>query len=264
MAAISSVLDEQIEQPVMQAPPADVVTLPCGLMVPGEAVITTAQVRELTGLAEEAIARAATSSGRGERALAALLEHGVVKLGRLEATDKLLNQLTIGDRDCLVLEIRRMTYGDTIEYERWVCPECQGEFELSVSLDDIPVVTSDEPGKNTLTVPLRKGRTATVRMATGADQDAISQTKAKTGAEIDTELLMRTVMSVTDVNGNEHSTVGNRQAVREQMSMADRASILKAIRKQRPGPRLDEVKVTCPDCGESKEITVTLDALFQS
>jgi hypothetical protein len=87
-------------------PPSGEVKLLAGLYNSFTGELTdTAEVRELTGADEEAIAKI-TDYGRS---LLAILERGTVKIGDKPATKEVLDKLLAGDRDYLLMKIRIVT-----------------------------------------------------------------------------------------------------------------------------------------------------------
>lgn len=260
-AAIAAVLAPDMDAPEFQAAPEDEVKLPGGIVIGGQ-LVTSALVRELTGRDEEDMARAAASP-HPERLMNTLLKAGVVDLGGHPVTDELLDRLLVGDRDALVLGIRKVTYGNKIDYERWGCPACNGDFTLSVGVDEIPVVSAEI--QEEYPVALRGGKSARIRLSNGGDETALLKSARDNGitaAEQDTLLLSRTVIAITEASGDERIVAGDKHAVRA-LGMADRSKLLKTLRDNRPGPRMDEVSIACPDCGTKSMITITIDALFQ-
>ena len=81
-----------------RAPSASEVDLPGGYLNFDGKLITTAEVRELTGADEEAIAKAGSTA----KSLHVLLERGLVKLGDKEATKDDIDLLLSGDRDAIL------------------------------------------------------------------------------------------------------------------------------------------------------------------
>ena len=104
-------LDSASPEPDPEIPPNDLVDLPGGIIRAD--VIRTAVVRELTGKDEEALARASQSLNPFHF-VNTLLECGVVRFGQEDESEtrQLLKEALIGDRDALILGIRRATYGD--------------------------------------------------------------------------------------------------------------------------------------------------------
>lgn len=264
----------RIEQALSAAPPKpemadhvadNEVQLPGGVLISGN-LVRTAYVRELHGGDEEDLARAA-SSHRPERLLNTLLMAGVERIGSTPVTEGLLDRMLVGDRDALVLGIRLQTFGKTVEFERYTCAGCAATFSLHVDLADIPVVEAATPGETSIIVELKGGRAAKVRHATGSDQlalMAVSREKGSTLAEQDTLLLSRVVLALKSHDGDWVEVSANPAHVREALGMADRRAIMRTMNRERPGPRMDEVAVTCPDCGHGDTVTLTVGALFLS
>lgn len=87
-------VQEPEQKEVKIIPPSDtVVTLPGGYITPAGEVVTDAEVRELNGLDEEAIART-TNVGK---AILTILNRGTVRIGKDKADERLLDQLLAGD-----------------------------------------------------------------------------------------------------------------------------------------------------------------------
>lgn len=255
---------EAAVKPEIALPAAGVFRLPGGLVRGLERASEArydAEVRELTGADEEAIAKARVS-GRIDRFITALLECGTVSIGNLKANREVLGDLLVGDRDALLLEIRRATFGDEIEYERVTCPHCGQAFALTLTLDDIPVVRLKDTEDRTFEVPLRKGRVATVRFPVGSDQDAIFAAESLNGAEQATLLLSRCVISIKDTDGEIEAVAGDPSVVRD-LGIPDRKRIMDTISKNAPGPRYDEITFTHEECGKEVPFAIGVGDLFQ-
>ncbi len=266
LAKASSALAGTVKDPEPEAPPDTLVRLPGGL-VRGTLVIRAAEVRELTGEHEEALARAARAQpGSVVHFLNTLLECGTVRFGTEDPaqTSSLLKDTLVGDRDALLIGIRRATYGDDIELEGWKCPECGGEADLTIPLTDIPVLKLERPAKDaTFDVPLRRGRTAEVRLANGADQAAVFVVGEQTVAERDSILLGRCLLAVRDKDGTRHITTGTEGAIARKLSLPDRHAILKELTERQPGPKFNDIKFTHSDCGKEVGLAVGLPDLFR-
>jgi hypothetical protein len=261
---IERVMSTDTPRPEMPAATDHQVKLPSGIVIDGR-VVRTAEPRELTGRDEEDLARAAASN-RPERLINTLLLAGVKSIGGVPATEELLNRMLVGDRDALILGIRECTFGPTVDFERYVCAGCGRSFALSIDLADVPVVEAAEPGATEFVVSLKGGRQARVRHATGSDQIALmaaTREKTLTVPEQDTVLLARVVLAIDAGTGTWTELSANPIHVRESLSMADRRTIMREMDKLRPGPRLDEVAVTCPDCAHADSVTLSVDALFR-
>lgn len=251
--------------PEVPEPPADFVKLDGGFLFEGDEQ-KTAVVRELTGEHEESLSRA-LKSDNGFHFLQVLLECGVASIGSVDPSQikKALRSMLIGDRDRLALAIRIATYGDTIEVQDWPCPACGGKTTLELNLTEDDVVPSRKLAKVSDTefeVELRKGGKAKVRLPNGADQLYVYEDDTLTGAERDSRLLQRCVLSVTDAKGTEHVLVIEPSYVLK-MSIPDRRAILNELRDRQPGPKYNEIKFTHEECGNEVSIVLGLVDLFR-
>ncbi|MGD6750337.1 hypothetical protein [Streptomyces sp. BH105] len=253
-AAIQSLLADSAGDPPHIPAPADcLVELPFGL-TRDDARLTEAEVRELTGTDEETLARVRSNP---LRLLETLLELGTVQIGNIPATADVLSQLLLGDRDALVLAIRRTTFGDEMEIAEVPCPHCGAEFSATVSLGSITSQKADSPR---LTVPLRKGGCAIVRFPNGADQAAMLADSKATNAQHNTLLLARCLIEVRDTQGN--VTAGSSELVKA-LGLADRRTILHQLAARQPGPRLLELTIEHEECGGEVSLPLSVADLFR-
>lgn len=239
------------EQVITSRAPSDTtVDLPGGYVFNGE-LIKTAEVRELNGADEEAIAKA----GGRSRALNILLQRGLVKLGSKEATKEDLDNLLSGDRDAIIVGIRRVTFGDGLDLVMR-CYHCSEEQQTAISLtDDIPTRTLESELDRAWTMQTKSGP-VDVALPTGVVQKKLMENADKSSAEINTLLLAGCVLSVNGV-----PSMGAHTAL--SLGMVDRTKIVDEILDRNPGPRLGEVKKACKACGELVEVPLSLLDLFR-
>lgn len=268
-AEISKALSDDFEKPVVPLPPSDLVTLPGGYMYQGE-VVRTVQVRELNGSHEEALARAlqpppGSLQTNWASFLTVLLECGTERFGDLdEDPSELLKDTLLGDRDAIILGIRRATYGDEVELKGWQCPACQGVTDVAISLtDDVEVTRMADVAKaSTFEVALTKGRSATVRLATGRDLTAMWELEGLNKKERDSIMLSRCLVKVTDAAGVESRVQGRGAAAALSMSLPDRNRVIRELEKRQPGPRYNEIKFAHQDCRQEVPLRIGLGDLF--
>lgn len=215
-----------------------------------------AEVRELTGADEEALAAAGVGTS-AYRVFETLLLRATVHVGGEPMSPKVAAELLIGDREALVVAIRRATFGENLDFERLPCPRCGELVDLTVPLAALPSVTLDEPERVNFEVPLRHGATATVRLPTGEDQEAVFAIK-NNKARQDSEILGRCVLSVTQPDGTEI-----RKPPAQTLRMADRQAILGFLGETQPGPRLADFSFTHETCGEEVALPISLAMLFR-
>ena len=244
--------EEPAPQIKTRAPSESEVELPGGYVDLEGELITKAEVKELTGADEEAVAK----SGSSGKALNVLLTRGLVKLGNREATADDLDMLLAGDRDAILLGIRRVTFGETSTL-RVRCLSCSDEHETVINLtEDVPVKRLKDPvGDRTWTMETKLGL-VTVALPNGVTQKKLMENYDKTSAEINTLLLSGCIVSL---DGS--PSVGAGTAL--SLGMADRTRIVDEIIKRNPGPRLGEVKKSCKACGEDISLPLSLLDLFR-
>lgn len=263
-AEINALLSEPTEYPSINFPPDDLVTLPGGLMRNGK-LIKTAMVRELTGEDEEALARVVSAQPLNPfHFIDRLIKRGTVRIGDEppSETEKLLPQLLVGDREYLILGIRKATYGNDIEIENWKCPLCGDEATLVMTLDDIPVTKLKNSAEDIeFDVKLRKGVVARVRLASGEDQVAIFEKENLTQAERETVLLSRCIIKLTQPDGTEINFDAF-PSMAQKLGVSDRHKILIKLRDGQPGPKYDQIEYKCGACGEGVNVSVGLGDLF--
>jgi hypothetical protein len=264
-AAIAAVLNQggEVAKPEIALPAGGNFRLPGGYVLGNDFPSTRydAEVRELTGADEEAITKA--RQGGVGKFISTLLASGTVSVGGEKTSPVLLSNLLLGDRDMLLLEIRRATYGDDIVWERYSCMHCGEEFRLSVTLDEIPIRRLEDPSQRIFEVELRKGRKAFVRLPVGNDQDAVLAIADRTtDSEQNTLLLSRCLISVVEADGSENAVTGNPEFARS-LGIVDRQRILDAIENKQPGPQYNGVKFTHDSCGKEVPLFISAGDLFQ-
>jgi hypothetical protein len=235
-------------QPVIGDPADGFVRLPGGVVV-GENPVEEIEVYELTGDAEERLAKAKSSSDP-MKFYNALLEEGVPeKIGGKDA-DEVLPEMLVGDREAVVLGIRKATFGSRVDLGKVFCHECGVPFEAHIDLEDIPerALKSDR----VFDVTLRRGGKAKVRLPVGADQNAYLKDPDLTDSERNSILLMRCVLTLP-ANGEDQPVAGFPSLVMD-LGIQDRRKILTEIDKRQPGPRYDELTIEHDECGTKIDI----------
>lgn len=240
---------------VVAAPPVGVVELLAGHYdsFTGE-LATTAEVRELTGADEEAIAKA-QDIGKG---LLIILQRATVSIGDSPASLEILDSLLSGDRELLLMNIRKVTFGNTIDMIG-PCPGCgESDQKFTIDLDtDVPMNKLNDPVEDrTFTLSCKLGE-VTIALPTGKTQKKLIQNSDKTSAELDTLLLVDCVQAINGMTVYDKKQILN-------MGLADRRKILQEIGLRNPGPDLSEIKKNCPACSQEVTIPLSLAELFRS
>ncbi len=154
------------------------VTLPGGLWRDG-ARHQRASVRALTGADEEFLAEAAAGLPAAVR-VTALLARCVYGLGEGEAAAA-MRELAAGDREALLLHLRRATFGDRMQCVIG-CPHCREPMDVELAVADLLVPPYDHHAPRA-TAEL-DGVAVELRLPTGAElEDAAHAPSPEAGAE---------------------------------------------------------------------------------
>lgn len=251
-SAIAEALKEEPVQIKTIAPSNTEVTLPGGYVSGDGSLVKYAVVRELNGADEEAIAKA----GSYGRALNVILSKGLVSIGDETVNRELLDDLLAADRDAILLAIRRVTFGDEVNYST-LCDHCNSAQQFTIDLDkDIPVVTLQDPIEDRRWATEIKSGTAVVTLPSGDTQKKLMENSDKTTAELNTILLSGCVLSI-----NNKASYGAQTVLK--LGMGERETLVEEIIAKNPGPRLGEVSKTCEACGENVRTPLSLVGLFR-
>jgi hypothetical protein len=243
--------------PLMPPLPADTVTLPGGYIDKDGVLHTEARIREINGSDEEAMARELRNPNVNiPKVVDLILKRCVLEVGSYGSTPLLLSEMLTGDRSALMLAIRILTFGSDWEVPDFPCRLCGKAFGVVVELhEDIKIKKMDNPMVQDIEVTLRNGHLALVHLLTGAAQLEMVGDGNRTGPEEATIAIDRSIRSL---DGN--PVMGH---IAQKMSMADRRKIVQAMADAQPGPQMEEVVVTCTECGQDAEYQLNLIDLFR-
>lgn len=207
------------------------VALPGGLVAESGRRLTRVVLRPLSGREEEWLAR--HSDVANAVAVTHVLGACLVRADGEAPPAELARRLLAGDRDYLILQLRRLTVGDRIDAVL-TCPACPAKMDVTFDAGAIPV----EPRpQNTASYTLRlpepgsSDRAVRFRLPTGADQEAVLGVDGPAAVDA---LLDRCIVD----DGGVGLAPEERRAVTEAM---DELS-----------PQLEiELDLTCPECGHA-------------
>ncbi len=238
--------------------PDTYVFLPAGL-VTAKGVDREAEVQELTGEHEEALAKARAGNNPA-KFLNTLLQSGVVSIGGKPVTNNMLSSLIQGDLDALLLGIRRATFGEEFEVFDVPCISCEKSNDLKLDLSKIPVKELEDPSVREFEVDLRRDRKARVKFPTGDVQNEIFK-KQMTVPEMNSITLAECVLGFTTAGGNYKPSNGLSDI--KKLGIVDRRTIQDFIYTNQPGPRYDEVTASCGTCGSEVLVPLSVGILFR-
>lgn len=236
------------------APPSNEVILPGGFILADGSLVKYAEIRELNGADEEALAKA-TSPGK---ALRVVLSRGLVKIGDEPVTSKDLDTLLAGDQEAILIGIRVATFGNTLDFNG-ICPKCSNPQSFVVDLEnDIEMVSLDDPfNDRVFSIDAKIGKVV-LSLPNGITTKKLTEAEAedKSFAELVTIMLSGCIVSV-----NGQPSMGISTAL--QLGISDRELLVNEIYKRAPGPRLGGVTKTCKACDSEISLALGLADLFR-
>src|SRR5436305_1387495 len=157
--------------------------LPGGIVLDEGRRLDSAVLRSLTGVEEEWLAsnQHLPSAIRTTR----ILQSCLCSIEDRPITIELIRKLLVGDRDYLMLQLRRLTLGDDI-HAIVSCPSCNGKIDVDFRTTEVPVAV--RPQAEPLHTIKLSNRTVLFRLPTGDDQE---QTLAMDGEEAVESLFRR-------------------------------------------------------------------------
>jgi len=204
------------------------VTLPGGLWVDGGRR-RDAAVRPLTGEDEAFLLDEGAELSPAHRSTA-LLARCVVRLGGEEPVGtEAVRSLDAGDRQALLLELRRATFGDRLECVL-ACPACGEALDLDLRVDDLLVPPyAERPPEHEAELG---GAVVRFRLPTGVDEEAAAFA-ARDGEEAAAAAVLRRCLAAPDAVDDDTAA-----ALGERMGELD--------------PQADVVlELACAACGEA-------------
>jgi hypothetical protein len=254
--AVRQITSPAANMPLMGTLPTDVALLPGGFIDDEGALHTECRIREITGADEEAMARELLSPTTNiPKVVDLILKRCVLEIGTHHATPQLLYKMLIGDRAALMLAIRILTFGNDWEVPDFPCKLCGQAFGTIVELNSITMKKLDDPRNQQIEVELRNGHIAELALLDGRAQLDCVGDGTRTGAEETTIAIDHCLRSIDGV-----PVPGN---MAQKLSMADRRKIAQALSDGQPGPRMEEVGVTCTKCGRDADYSVSLIDIFR-
>ena len=202
--------------------------MPGGLVLDDGRRLGRAELRPLTGREEEWLTQhAATPSAH---LVTKLLAACFVRLEDVPVNSEMIGKLLVGDRDYLILQLRRMTLGDRLAAV-FSCPACKHAMDVEFLAQDILI--EPRPQNEAVYTLNMDGaqRAVNYRLPNGADQEAVAELSPAEAVEA---LLARCVI-------HDHGIP---------LSDEERAAVIAEM--DRLAPQIDlELDLNCPECGHS-------------
>lgn len=244
------------------------VTLPIGYLDEESGMLhRQVTLRKMTGKEEALLAEPALRSNGG-RLISALLANCVTHIEAMAQIEpEVMRRMFSGDRNFLLLELRRLTFGDDMEAS-YRCPHCQGVTTLLEDLSNIPVRVVEDEGIPVIAVTLTDGYRDlddnwqyefVFGLPTGEDEEVASGRRDSNPTRQRDALLARCLKQVGNLDQRRIQAMGIR--ILADLSMPDRRQIQKAVDATTPGPDLTR-QVNCDRCGEEYLTTLDMSHFF--
>jgi hypothetical protein len=233
---------------------AATVTLPGGVWLDGVRY-QEAGLRPLAGADEAFLVESGASLLPAQR-VTALLMRCLTHLGPLNAISKgIIQSLTVGDREALLLHLRRLTLGDRMECVL-SCPQadCGEKMDLTLEVSDllVPPYTHAQEWYERPVAENGTSYQARFRLPTGADQEAaapLAQDNPQAAADLMLRRCVEGVIKDTDDKPTADWPAAVLQQVPALMAELDaQAELL--------------LNLTCPACGHAFSATFDTAAYF--
>lgn len=207
---------------------ASVCELPGGLALEDGHWLRAARLRSLSGREEDWLAQHPGTPS----ALAVTRLLGACLAWQDDAAPRydLARRLLVGDRDYLMLQLRRMTLGERISAVL-TCPACMARMDVDFGVGDVPAEWHPQK-ETTYALTFERSdepaRTARFRLPTGADQEAV--------LGLDRERAVEALLARCLIDDGSAA-----------LSPAEQTMLIDTMEEQ--APRLDlDLDLTCPEC----------------
>lgn len=245
---------------------SDALVLPGGLLTSDGTCHRSVKLRKLTGKEEEVIFEAKPDSNISTIVID-ILANCTLAIGSItQITPDIIRNLLVCDKDYLLLKLRQITFGDTIE-ARTQCPNeiCKNPMEIEFDIRSIEV-DNKEIGNGIFSTTLsplaayvdpktgEEYRDVQFRLPTVGDQEEIAPIYKQNESKALTKLLQRCLIRVGPIITFDEEFVYS-------LPMLARREIDSSM--QDFSPRVDlEIQMTCPKCGLSFSSPFDLENFF--
>ena len=176
--------------------------------------------------------------------------------------------LTVADKEYLILSARVISLGDEFESREISCNYCEHVHKSEIMhLSDIkenPIsVQPDEKGKNEFTLELpQSGHPIKVKVLTGHDQKEVQQQFEKSTYTSDGAILPYSVaQSIVEAPGVDPQKFGSKLSFYNKLPLRDTRAIREHLGKISGGTDFN-IDFTCSNCGREQEITIDFNIGF--
>jgi hypothetical protein len=243
------------------------VNLPVGLVdeETGE-LLREVTLRKMTGNEEAALADPKLRRNGGKMVTALLA--GCARADGKPLSHAAVRRMTSADRNFLLLELRRLTFGDLME-ARYTCPSCGGATLVTEDLAELEVRSVDDGASEAeIEIYLVDGyrgpddeshRELVFRLPTGEDEEAAANVRDGNPSRQRDALLTRCLLRVGELEPRRVRAIGTR--ILADLSMTDRRLVQRAVDEGVPGPDLTR-HVVCDHCLDDYKTALDMSRFF--
>lgn len=242
------------------------VILPIGYTDSAGRVHRHAALRKMRGHEEALLFDPSLTTGQ---LVSALLLSCLVRLGDLTNVDApTVTQLYTADRNYLLLELRRLTLGNTLE--AWYsCPRCSGQIQILEDLQQVSVRRlADDDKLSDIILVLEDGYTdrqgvhhneLTLTLPSGADEEFVAPMAERDPLKAQDALLLRCIKRFGTLPKAALEAYGVK--ILRELTLSDRQRLYKVLQDQAPGIDLRR-SITCPRCEATFQGMMDLSNFF--
>lgn len=224
--------------------------LPCGYIDANGVLHTYVEVTEITGTEEEILGAKNMPVIKKMNKVLANCTKVIGDITDPSKIEKIIPELTQGDRVFILFAIRRVSLGDDFPFTT-ECPNCKKETDLVVDLSELTTQKMLDPKLRVYDLVLPKSKkTVSMKVMTGHGEEAISKATTVGKDIISTAMLAR----IDAINGRPASI-----ADLKALSLADRNFIRNEWQDHEGGVDTN-VDITCPACDHEYATDVDMGA----
>lgn len=248
----------------------ETVTLPVGYVANGNGELhREVTLRKMTGN-EEALLSDPKLRNNGGRLITSLLASCVVEMDGVErVSPAAIRRLFSADRNYLLLQLRRLTFGDEME-AHYRCTRCHGVTAVIEDLSELEIKRVEDGSEDDLEfrVAVKDGyrdpdgkwqHDFVFGLPSGEDEEAAGSRKDNNPSRQRDAMLARCLKQVGDMESRRIQTMGIR--ILAELSMSDRRMIQRSLDEYAPGPDLIR-SVVCDHCGEDFRASLDMSHFF--
>jgi phage FluMu protein gp41 len=211
------------------------VKLPGGMPV-GDQWCRSLWLRPVTGREEEFLLSEARHLPPALR-VTQLIARCIERLGSVQPVSvEMVRQLSVGDREALLLHLRRLTLGERISC-LLLCPQCQQKMDLDLTIGELllPAYPYDRRTHAAELSDEANSYRVVFRVPNGADQEAVAEEARQSVDDAEESVLRRCVEEVNGEKVTELPEAVRRGLPAKMAALDPQAEIL--------------LDLTCPECG---------------